>query len=88
MEAVEPDQVPRDKFVLLIDNRQEQRLIRIADNKYSPFNSESSTGGRRQSLSNSSRSSPSTRNCRWVITLSRLWDGISSSLMRSRRKKK
>lgn len=31
---MEVDAVPKDKYILLFDNRQEQRLVRIADTKY------------------------------------------------------
>lgn len=31
---MEVDTVPKNKYVLLLDNRQEQRLVRIADTKY------------------------------------------------------
>lgn len=33
MENLETAKVPKDKFILLIDNRQDQRLIKINDNK-------------------------------------------------------
>lgn len=32
--SMEVDAVPKDKYILLLDNRLEQRLVRIADTKY------------------------------------------------------
>ena len=57
---------PKDKYILLVDNRQEQRLVRILDNKYHFPHAESSIGAKHQSLSNRSSSIPSSLNWKWA----------------------
>ena len=37
MDMDEGEKIPVDKFILLIDNRGDQRLIRIKDHKYTDW---------------------------------------------------
>lgn len=46
MEPIAQDRVPGDKFIVLIDNRNDQRLMKINDNKYSDNYSEILGGGK------------------------------------------
>jgi hypothetical protein len=63
--------VPRDKYILLIDNRQEQRLVRIADTKYFAPHPGNLIGARHPSRYSRSRNTPSLPSWRWETMNSR-----------------